>query len=125
MTASYNAANEMSLYNGNAVSYDYNGNMTYDPVRGTTLTWDERNQLATRNGVTYAYDALGRRNSWTTTSSGGLSFIHDRANDTQTIGSGSFAQYSEIMLEGLDLDQYISIAQGGGSMQSVLHDGMG
>jgi RHS repeat-associated protein len=62
VSAAYDAANELTNWNGIAVVYDSNGNMTND---GSNLyTWDARGQLTGINGsitATFSYDAKGRR----------------------------------------------------------------
>ena len=42
-TAAYNVDNELTNWDGNALTYDANGNMTSDSVN--TYTWNARNQL--------------------------------------------------------------------------------
>src|SRR6185312_15340269 len=59
VSASYDAANELTNWNGTPISYDLNGNMQSD---GTNIfTWNARNQVATLNGRNLQYDAYGRR----------------------------------------------------------------
>jgi RHS repeat-associated protein len=62
----YDAANEQTQFAGTTLTYDLNGNLTYDGTN--TYMWNVRNQLtAISGGVTasFAYDGLGRRSSKT------------------------------------------------------------
>jgi RHS repeat-associated protein len=80
--ASYDAANELTNWNGLALSYDSNGNMLSDG--SNAFTWNARNQVASLNGVNLQYDAFGRR----TTNAAATSFLYDGANAAQEL-SGS------------------------------------
>ena len=59
----YDDANRLKTYNGEAVRYDEKGNMTYGPVDGKMqeLTYDCRNRLVEAGGITYTYDAENTR----------------------------------------------------------------
>jgi RHS repeat-associated protein len=65
--AAYNAANQMIHFNTDTITYDANGNLTFDGT--TSYTWDARNQLIQMSSgslfATFTYDALGRRVSKT------------------------------------------------------------
>ena len=67
VTMEYDDANRLKTYNGQAVTYDAKGNMTYGPVDGVmqALTYDCRNRLTEAGGVSYAYDAENTRISST------------------------------------------------------------
>ena len=80
--ATYDAANELTNWNGIAFSYDANGNMLSDGANN--FAWDTRNHLSLLNGSSVQYDALGRR----TQNSAGTSFLYDLANPVQEL-SGS------------------------------------
>lgn len=58
----YDEENRLISYNGEALRYDADGNMTYGPVNGvmTELTYDCRNRLASAGGMRYTYDAWSR-----------------------------------------------------------------
>jgi RHS repeat-associated protein len=81
-SAVYDAANEVTNWNGFALSYDQNGNMLSDGAN--TFTWNARNQVAKLNNVSLQYDAFGRRIQ----NAGGTSFLYDGANAVQEL-SGS------------------------------------
>ncbi len=58
----YDAANEQTQFAGTTLTYDLNGNLTYDGTN--TYTWNARNQLTAISGgltASFAYDGLGRR----------------------------------------------------------------
>jgi RHS repeat-associated protein len=93
-TASYDAANELTNWNGTSLSYDANGNMLDDG--SNVFTWNARNQLATLNSVNLQYDALGRR----TKNATGKSFLFDGPNSSQEL-SGS-AVTANILSGGID-----------------------
>jgi len=64
VTMTYDKANRIKTYNGEKVTYDKEGNMTYGPsTEGimTAYTYNCRNQLIQADNVTYAYDAEGNR----------------------------------------------------------------
>jgi YD repeat-containing protein len=46
-SATYDAANELTNWNGTPISYDLNGNMLSDGTKA--FTWNARNQVATLN----------------------------------------------------------------------------
>lgn len=82
ISASYDASNELTNWNGLALNYDANGNMLSDG--SNAFTWNARNQVAAVNGTLIQYDALGRR----TQNLAGTSFLYDGSNATQEL-SGS------------------------------------
>lgn len=82
IAATYDAANELTNWNGTAINYDLSGNMQSDGTN--TFTWNARNQMATLNSVSLQYDAFGRR----TQNAAGKSFLYDGANAAQEL-SGS------------------------------------
>ena len=59
----YDGENKLLTYNGEALRYDADGNMTYGPVNGvmSELTYDCRNRLISAGGITYRYDAENNR----------------------------------------------------------------
>jgi RHS repeat-associated protein len=78
-------------FNGQALTYDANGNLTFDGTN--TYTWNARNQLTkiSQGGVaqlSYAYDAMGRRTSKTVGTGTPTQYLYDGANAVQeTVGS--------------------------------------
>ncbi|GLQ45760.1 hypothetical protein GCM10007862_08110 [Dyella lipolytica] len=73
-------------FNGQAMTYDANGNLTNDGTN--TYTWNARNQLTqisqgTNVQLAYSYDALGRRIAKTTQGGMPTQFLYDGANAVQ------------------------------------------
>jgi len=73
------------------LSYDANGNLTFDGTN--TYTWNARNQLTqvSQNGVaqlSYAYDAMGRRTSKTNQGTA-TQFLYDGDNAVQEAQGGT------------------------------------
>lgn len=83
-SATYDAANELTNWNGTPITYDLNGNMLSDG--SNVFTWNARNQVATLNSASLQYDGFGRR----TTNPQNTSFLFDGANAVQEL-SGSTA----------------------------------
>ncbi|MCM1499074.1 MAG: PKD domain-containing protein [Clostridium sp.] len=63
VSMTYDDANRLKTYNGESITYDEKGNMTYGPVDGVMqeLTYDCRNRLVEAGGVRYTYDAENTR----------------------------------------------------------------
>jgi RHS repeat-associated protein len=78
-SAGYDAANQLTNWNGMPVSFDANGSMLSDGVN--TFAWDARNQLSSVNGVNLVYDAFGRRIQ----NLQGTSFLYDGVNPVQEL----------------------------------------
>jgi RHS repeat-associated protein len=120
-TASYNANNQLTSWNGTTPSYDPNGNLT--SFGSQTLTWNDRNQLsATSAGsASFSYDGLGRRLSKTV---GGATtkFLYDGANIVQEQNSSNIATAN--LLTGLGIDQSFSRTDSAGE-RSFLTDVLG
>ncbi len=59
----YTAANRLATYNGQAVRFDADGNLTFSPVSGqmAELQFDSRNRLVQAGGIRYRYDAENQR----------------------------------------------------------------
>jgi RHS repeat-associated protein len=108
----FNAANEMTSFNGTALTYDANGNLTND---GTDrYTWDARNHLVGISGAntaSFVYDAEGRR---ALKSIGGTStnLLYDGLNPVQELQSGA---PSANMLTGLGIDEFFQRVDSGGT----------
>jgi YD repeat-containing protein len=89
----FNAANEMTAFNGTPQTYDANGNLTNDGTN--TYTWDARNHLtaiAGSSSATFAYDPLRRRDQKTIN---GVStqFLYDGSNPVHEIQNGAPSDY--------------------------------
>ena len=83
--ATYNANNQLTSWQGFALTYDLNGNLTWDVFR--SYTWNARNELTQlQEGQTtiapFAYDATARRISKTIAGSA-TSFASDGGNFVQ------------------------------------------
>ncbi len=86
--ATYDAANRITAWAGQPLSYDANGNLASDGP--TSYAWNARNQLASLSGAasgSFAYDAHGRRRMRTT--GGATSYLYDGANAAQELVGGS------------------------------------
>ncbi|NJO16765.1 MAG: RHS repeat-associated core domain-containing protein [Thioploca sp.] len=59
----YTAANRLATYNGQAVRFDADGNMTFGPVSGrmAELQFDSHNRLVQAGEIRYRYDAENQR----------------------------------------------------------------
>jgi len=84
-TGTFDLANRQTEFNGKTLSYDANGNLTYDGTN--TYVWNARNQLAQiQQGATtvasFSYDAAGRRIA-KTTSGVTTGYLYDGANAVQ------------------------------------------
>ena len=84
--ATFDLNDRKTSFNGQALTYDANGNLTSDGTN--TYTWNARNQLAqiSQNGVaqlSYTYDALGRRTSKTVQGGTPTQYLYDHANAVQ------------------------------------------
>jgi len=105
-TATYDANNRLTAWNGVSQSYDFNGNLLGDGSR--TFAWDSRDQLTTIGGTvaaSFQYDAFGRRRQKTLSGSSST-YLYDGSNFIQKTVNGTpynlltgrvdevFAQYS-------------------------------
>ena len=101
----FNADNAMTAFNGAALTYDANGNLTSD---GTyTYTWDARGHLSTLAGTNvaaYQYDAFGRR---TQNTLNGLmtQYLYDGLNPVEEFDGTSPPNPTATMLTGLGIDR--------------------
>jgi RHS repeat-associated protein len=71
-SATYDDDNRLATLNGQPVTHDADGNMTYGPIRQDSghlnLSYNSRNQLISADGLSYSYDAEGQRRTITNTS---------------------------------------------------------
>jgi RHS repeat-associated protein len=82
-SATYDAANELTNWNGTRISYDLNGNMLSDG--SNAFSWNARNQVATLNGRNLQYDAAGRRIQ----NQSGTSLLYSGGNAVQELSGAA------------------------------------
>jgi RHS repeat-associated protein len=108
-SATYDAANQQTAFNGQPQTYDQNGNLTGDGTN--TYTWDARNQLASISGPTpasFVYDPLGRRQRKTIDGTV-TDYVYDGLNPVKaTVGATTVD-----LLTGLGIDEYLTRTSGG------------
>ena len=108
----FNAANEMTLFNGTSQTYDANGNLANDGTN--TYNWDARNHLVGITGSntsSFVYDALGRR-ALKTINGVSTQFLYDGSNPVQDIQNGS---PSANLITGLGIDEYFQRTDSAGA----------
>ncbi len=108
----FNAANEMTSFNGTALSYDTNGNLANDGTN--TYSWDARNHLVGITGgntASFAYDADGRR-SLKSINGTSTQLLYDGLNPVQELQNGA---PSANMLTGLGIDEYFQRTDSAGA----------
>ena len=120
-TAGVDANNRLTAWNGTALSYDDNGNLTSDGTR--SYSWDERDRLvgiAGPQAASFAYDPLGRRKLKTI---GGVTtkYLHDGHNPIQEKQGGAVTAN---LLAGPSLDEWYA-RTAGGQTTSYLGDALG
>jgi RHS repeat-associated protein len=113
-STAYDAANELTNWNGASIPYDANGNMLSD---GSNLfTWNTRDQVATLNGVSPQYDAFGRRIK----NAAGTSFLYNGADAVQELSGNTVTAN---LLNG-SIDEAFTRSDSSGSF-TPLKDAMG
>ncbi|HSK78587.1 MAG TPA: RHS repeat-associated core domain-containing protein, partial [Thermoanaerobaculia bacterium] len=120
-SATYDAANRLTLWGGATPTYDANGNLTSDGSR--TYSWDSRNRLKTISGAATAsfnYDVSGRRSS-ATVSGSTTSFLYDGPNIVQELTGASV---KATILGGLGLDEIFRRTDASGP-RTLLTDALG
>lgn len=118
---SYNAANRLTTWDGNAIAYDLNGSMTTG--LGQTYTWNERHQLTASSGAAtgaYTYDGMGRRQAKTINGTT-TQFLYDGQQPIQELTSSSTLRAS--LLTG-GVDEIFSRTEASAT-QSYLTDALG
>ncbi|MEX2555098.1 MAG: RHS repeat-associated core domain-containing protein [Actinomycetota bacterium] len=108
-SASYDAANQLTAWDGQAFTYDQAGNLTGDG--SNTYSWNARGELAGISGVTaasFTYDAFGRRQA-KTIAGDTTGFLYDGDNLVQELAGGS---PSANLLSG-GLDEVFTRTEGG------------
>jgi RHS repeat-associated protein len=108
----FNAANEMTAFNGTPQTYDANGNLVNDGTN--TYAWDARNHLTAITGAStasFVYGPDGRRTQKTI---GGTStqFLYDGLNPVQEIQNGA---PSANLITGLGIDEYFQRTDSAGA----------
>lgn len=120
-SAGYDANNRLTKWGRQALSYDADGNLVSNGK--STYTWNTRNQLTGISGGTTAsflYDALGRRES-KTISSTSTNFLYDGLNLEQELsGTTPTVNY----LTGAGIDETLSRTDSSGTF-SYLTDNLG
>jgi RHS repeat-associated protein len=120
----FNAANEMTAFNGTTLSYDLNGNLTGDGTNN--YSWDARNHLVGITGgapASFVYDALGRR-AGKTIGVNTTQFVYDGLNPVQELDGANPANVTANLLTGLNIDEYFARADSNGAM-NFLTDALG
>jgi RHS repeat-associated protein len=120
-SATYDAANQISMWAGTPFTYDANGNLTNDGVK--TYTWNARNQLTTLSGgvsASFQYDGLSRRRA-KTVSGASTGFLYDGLNTVQELVGGS---PSANILPGLGIDEWLTRTDSAGA-RHFLTDALG
>jgi RHS repeat-associated protein len=117
--ATYDAANRITAWAGQPMSYDANGNLASDGL--SSYSWNARNQLASLSGArggSFGYDAHGRRRVRTT--SGTTSYLYDGANAAQGLLGGN--PTANILTGGVD--EVFQRTEGAGA-SAMLTDALG
>ncbi len=119
----FNADNEMTSFNGTALSHDANGNLTNDGTN--SYTWDARSRLTQINRkhttvASFVYDPFGRRMAKTVS---GLTtdYLYDGLNPIEELQGGTA---SAKLLTGLGIDEYFTRSDSSGTM-AFLADALG
>jgi RHS repeat-associated protein len=114
----YDAANQLTSWNGFPLSYDANGNLTNDGTN--TYGWDARNRLTSITGATsatYQYDGLDRR----ALNPSGTRFLYDGAMAvTESQAGATVATYTA----GPGVDEMLARTDSTGT-QTFVVDGLG
>jgi len=114
-SSAYDAANRLTTWGSNTLTYDDNGNVT--SIGSTTYTWNARDQLvASSDGAaSFGYDALKRRHSRTVSGST-TGYTHDGSNPVVVDG--------DFLLSGFGFDEVYAQISASGST-SYVKDGLG
>ncbi len=120
----FNAGNEMTAFNGTALSYDANGNLLSDGTN--TYTWDARNHLSGISGAvsaSFVYGPFGRR---TGRNVNGVitQFLYDGLNPVAELDGASPPNVTANLLTGLGIDEYFTRTDSSGTM-AFLTDALG
>jgi RHS repeat-associated protein len=104
---SFDKADRLTAVNGDAYTYDANGNLVSDGSR--TYVWDARERLVqVKQGdstlLDVAYDPLGRRSSKSTEEGNTTTYLYDGLDMIGRSGPNR----SEFMINGLGLDEHLA-----------------
>jgi len=113
-SAQYDVNNELTQWNGTNISYDLNGNTQSDGTN--TYTWNARNQLSGRGGVTFQHDAYGRHMK----NSAGNNLLYDGGDVTQEL-SGTTPVANRVVT---GTDQFANRTESSGTVAPIT-DGLG
>jgi len=119
-SATYDAANQQTAFDGQSQTFDLNGNLTGDGTN--TYTWDARNQLASIAGPTpasFVYDPLGRRQRKTINGTV-TDFVYDGLNPVKEAVGATTVN----LLTGLGIDEYLTRTTGG-TTEYMLSEALG
>jgi len=119
-SATYDANNRLTNWNGTTVSQDANGNLL--GFQGDTYNWNNRDQLASisgTNAASFTYDAVGRRQA-KIIAGAATQFLYDGLNPIQ---ERSGASVTASLLTG-GLDEFYMRTEGANA-QHYLTDALG
>ena len=108
-STTYNAANQVTDWDGDTLTYDDNGSLTGDGTN--SYTWDARNRMTSMTGASFVYDPLGRRVS-KTISSTTTSYLYDGVNPVQEL---AVTTPTANLLTGMGTDEFISRTDAAGT----------
>ena len=120
-SATYGSANRLTNWDGMAITYDANGNITNDGQR--TYTWDAKNRLVAISGgatASFQYDAFGRRIA-KTINGVQTGFLYDGINPVQEL---SGATPNANLLTGLGIDEVFTRTDNSG-VRNLVADALG
>lgn len=124
LTFAFGADNEMTNFNGTALTYDADANLTGDGTN--SYAWDARNHLVAISGgavASFVYEGLGRRASKTMNRTT-TQFVYDKLNPVQELDGASPPNVTANVLTGMGIDEYFSRTDSSGAM-SFLRDTLG
>lgn len=120
-STSYDAANQLTQWNGSTLTYDANGNLLSDGAR--EYSWDARNRLQAVGGVvpaSFVYDAVGRRIE-TSVNGNTKAFLYDGLDAVQELVGGAASTNS---LFALAVDELLARSDAAGT-RNVFGDALG
>jgi RHS repeat-associated protein len=119
-SATYDAANQQTAFNGQTQTFDLNGNLTVDGTN--TYTWNVRNELASISGpvpASFVYDPFGRRQR-KTISGTVTDFVYDGLNPVKEAVGATTVN----LLTGLGIDEHLTRTVGG-TTEYLLSEALG